>query len=131
MAQNNLAENLVDVPSKRTIAVRPSRPTTVSTPAAAPVVQPRLKVNTFEKLLVVACTLVVALLMVMVVNSKIALTNSEHQLQQLQSTSSKISTENTNLDQQISELQSSTRLEAIAQKDGMSLSNSRIRNVTK
>ncbi|MGF7437756.1 cell division protein FtsL [Lentilactobacillus senioris] len=126
MAQNNLAENLIDVPSKRTISV-PNKPKTV----AAPVATPRLKVNNFEKLLIVACTLVVALLMVLVVNSKIALTNSEHQLQQLQTTSSKISTENTNLDQQISELQSSTRLEAIAQKDSMSLSNSRIRNVTK
>lgn len=126
MAQNNLAENLIDVPSKRTISV-PSKPKTV----AAPVAATQLKVNNFEKLLIVACTLVVALLMVLVVNSKIALTNSEHQLQQLQTTSSKISTENTNLDQQISELQSSTRLEAIAQKDGMSLSNSRIRNVTK
>lgn len=127
MAQNNLAENLIDLPSKQRISVSPSKPKTVS----APVETPRLKVNNFEKLLVVACTLVVALLMVLVVNSKISLTNSEHQLQQLQSTNSKISTENTNLNQQISELQSSTRLEAIAQKDGMSLSNSRIRNVTK
>lgn len=126
MAQNNLAENLIDVPNKRTISV-PKKPKTVVTPIATP----RLKVNNFEKLLMVACALAVAVLMVLVVNSKIALTNSEHQLQQLQTTSSKISTENTNLSQQISELQSSTRLEAMAQKDGMSLSNSRIRNVTK
>lgn len=128
MAQNNLAENLVNQPNRR-ITVKPIQPKAKTLVQPAPKV--KLKVSTSEKLLISACTLIVTLLMVMVVATKISLTNSEHQLQELQSRSAKISNENNDLDQQISELQSSTRLEAIAHKNGMSLSNSHIRNVTK
>ncbi|KRN26206.1 hypothetical protein FD14_GL002578 [Secundilactobacillus similis DSM 23365 = JCM 2765] len=54
--------------------------------------------------------------------------------QQLQDINTKITTtqnQNTNHRQQINELLNRTRLEQIAKKNGMSLSNGKIRNVNK
>jgi cell division protein FtsL len=42
-----------------------------------------------------------------------------------------VNSNNTNLQQQVGELQSSSRLQKIAKENGMSLSNGNIRNVTK
>lgn len=91
----------------------------------------RLSVSLAEKALIVFSCLVLVGLMLAVVSSKIALTNAQHNLQQLDDRITQVHNKNTNLKQQIGELKSSSRLEAIAKKSQMTLNNSNIRNVTK
>ncbi len=126
MAQNNLARNLTQEEPE----------TYVSTPERVkptPGVQPKqhLKLSAFEKTLIVCGSVILTVLMLMVVSSKIALSNSQHQLQHLDTRITAIHNNNINLQQQIGELQSSSRLQKIAKENGMTLSNGNIRNVTK
>ncbi|AQW20581.1 cell division protein FtsL [Lentilactobacillus curieae] len=125
MAQNNLAREIFQQPKTTTFA--PEQPAVKSEPK----VKERLKVSTFEKVLGATLAIVASVLMIYVVSSKIALSNSQHELQQLDNQVATMHNKNTNYKQQIGELQSSSRLEKIAKSSGMSLSNSNIRNVTK
>lgn len=124
MAQNNLAHNLAEQPQPY-----------VSTPDQVRIkkvsISKALKLSSFEKLLIVCGSAVLTVLMLVVVSSKIALSNSQHELQHLDNQIVNVRNNNTNLTQQIGELQSSTRLDKIAHESGMSLSNANIRNVTK
>ncbi|GAD17403.1 cell division protein FtsL [Lentilactobacillus otakiensis] len=124
MAQNNLAHNLTEQPQPYVSAPDQVKIKKVSISKA-------LKLSSFEKLLIVCGSAVLTVLMLVVVSSKIALSNSQHELQHLDNRIVNVRNNNTNLKQQIGELQSSTRLDKIAHKSGMSLSNANIRNVTK
>ncbi len=125
MAQNNLARNLVDQPLEKEIPrVKPR----VRVRAKAKV---RLRVSGLEKALITGCSVVLCILMVAVISSKIALSNSQHSLQQLDNRIERLHNSNTNLRQQMGELQSSSRLQKVAKQNGMSLHNGNIRNVTK
>ncbi|EHM00758.1 cell division protein FtsL [Lentilactobacillus parafarraginis F0439] len=125
MAQNNLARNLT---SQEEPQINVSAPERAINPGT--VAKPHLKLNSFEKLLIVCGSAVLTVLMLLVVSSKIALSDSQHQLQHLDSQIT-MNSNNTNLQQQVGELQSSSRLQKIAKENGMSLSNGNIRNVTK
>lgn len=126
MAQNNLARNLT---SQEEPQINVSAPERAINPGT--VAKPHLKLNSFEKLLIVCGSAVLTVLMLLVVSSKIALSESQHQLQHLDSQITRVNSNNTNLQQQVGELQSSSRLQKIAKENGMSLSNGNIRNVTK
>ncbi|MFD1124921.1 cell division protein FtsL [Lentilactobacillus raoultii] len=128
MAQNNLARNLTQEEPEQPYVSTPRR---VSQPGRQPGFSPRLRLNAFEKVLIIGGSILLTGLMLMVVSSKIALSNSQHELQHLDTRISNIHNDNTNLKQQIGELQSSSRLQKIAKENGMSLSNGNIRNVTK
>ncbi len=127
MAQNNLARNLTQEDPKPYVSA--PKPKQVSTPQGNP--QQRLKLSRFEKLLIVCGSALMTVMMLMVVSSKIALSDAQHNLQHLDNRISTVHNNNTSLQQQIGELQSSTRLQKIAKENGMSLSNGNIRNVTK
>jgi len=70
-------------------------------------------------------------MMVCVVSSKIAMSNAQHDLQSITQTTATIQSRNTNAQQEINELQSRSRLDKIAQKQGLTLDNARIRTVNK
>lgn len=124
MAQNNLARNLTEEPQPSV-----SEPEKVQIKRVS--IGKALKLSSFEKLLIVCGSAMLTVLMLVVVSSKIALSNSQHELQHLDNQIVNVRNNNTNLKQQIGGLQSSTRLDKIAHKSGMSLSNANIRNVTK
>lgn len=125
MEQNNLARSFAQAEPKKVV----STPDQVITKKVR--VSQRLNLSVFEKLLIVCGSALLTVLMLVVVSSKIALSNSQHQLQHLDSQTVNVRNDNTNLKQQIGELQSSSRLDKIAKQSGMSLSNHNIRNVTK
>ncbi|KRN97560.1 hypothetical protein IV54_GL001329 [Levilactobacillus paucivorans] len=77
------------------------------------------------------CGLVLALLMVSVVSTKIAMSNTVHDLQSINNSVTTYQNRNTNAQQEINELQSRSRLDKIAKKQGLTLENDRIRNVNK
>ncbi|MGP4116573.1 cell division protein FtsL [Levilactobacillus zymae] len=133
MAQNSLAEAL---PLSTEPQQRPNikHPQPRVRPQGQPQGQPRrqkLPVSKFEKCLVTACGLVLAVLMVCVVSAKIAMSNAQRDLQTVNQTTATYQNRNTNAQQEINELQSRSRLDKIAQKQGLSLENARIRTVNK
>lgn len=133
MAQNSLAEAvpLTQEPQQRPNIERPQRQ---AQPKLDPQQQPnsqKLPVSKFEKCLLTVCGLVLAVMMVCVVSSKIAMTNAQHQLQSVNSRVTTVQNHNTSAQQEINELQSRSRLDKIAKKQGLSLDNARIRNVSK
>ncbi|KRN02865.1 hypothetical protein FD13_GL001585 [Levilactobacillus senmaizukei DSM 21775 = NBRC 103853] len=69
--------------------------------------------------------------MVSVVSAKIAMSNAQHELQSVNNQVTTYTNRNTNTQQEINELQSRTRLDKIAKKQGLTLENARIRNVNK
>lgn len=133
MAQNSLAEAL---PLTTEPQQRPNieHPKPRVTPQGQPQGQPRrqkLPVSKFEKCLVTVCGLILAGLMVCVVSAKIAMSNAQHDLQTINQTTATYQNRNTNAQQEINELQSRSRLDKIAQKQGLNLENARIRTVNK
>ncbi|MFC6259765.1 cell division protein FtsL [Levilactobacillus fujinensis] len=133
MAQNSLAEAvpLSPEPQQRPNIEQPQRQARPqSNPQRNPQSQ-KLPVSKFEKCLMTVCGLILATLMVFVVSSKIAMSNSQHELQSVNSRVTTIQNGNTNAQQEINELQSRTRLDRIAKKQGLTLQNDRIRNVNK
>ncbi|WP_125581857.1 cell division protein FtsL [Levilactobacillus cerevisiae] len=133
MAQNNLAEAvpLSAEPQQRPNIEQPQRQ---AQPQLNPQQHPnshKLPISKFEKCLLTACGLVLAVMMVCVVSAKITTTNAQHNLQSINSRITTVQNHNTNAQQQINELQSRSRLDKIAKKQGLSLQNARIRNVNK
>ncbi|WP_057879415.1 MULTISPECIES: cell division protein FtsL [Levilactobacillus] len=131
MAQNNLAEAvpLTAEPQQRPNIEQPQRqaqPVSDPTPSGK-----RLPFSKFEKCLMTVCGLVLALLMVSVVSTKIAMSNTVHDLQSINNSVTTYQNRNTNAQQEINELQSRSRLDKIAKKQGLTLENDRIRNVNK
>ncbi|MBU9788276.1 cell division protein FtsL [Lentilactobacillus sp. IMAU92037] len=128
MAQNNLARNIAEEP-KTYVSSPEQTPDEVVTKQVR--VATKLKISPFEKLLIVSGSVILTVLMLLVVSSKIALSNAQHQLQHVDTQIVNVRNDNTNLNQQIGELQSSSRLEKVAKQGNMSLKNANIRNVTK
>lgn len=85
----------------------------------------------FEKALVTVCGIVLTFMMISLVSAKIAVTNAQHNLQNVNSQITKVNNKNTSANQVISELTSQKHLEQVAQKYGLTISNSNIRNVIK
>jgi len=129
MAQNSLAEAvpLTTKPQRRQHIEQP-KPRVQPQPQGQP---QKLPVSKFEKCLVTLCGLALAVMMVCVVSSKIAMSNAQHDLQSITQTTATIQSRNTNAQQEINELQSRSRLDKIAQKQGLTLDNARIRTVNK
>lgn len=128
MAQNNLARDIAEQP--KTYVSSPEQVSTEVTVKRVRVAS-RLQLSAFEKVLIVSGSAILTVLMLLVVSSKIALSNSQHQLQHIDNQIVNVRNDNTNLNQQIGELQSSSRLEKVAKQSNMSLKNANIRNVTK
>lgn len=130
MAQNSLAEAvpLIQEPVRRP-KVQP-QPTPQQQPQQSPRKR-RLPVSKFETCLMTVCGLILAVLMVSVVSAKIAMSNAQHELQSVNNQVTTYTNRNTNTQQEINELQSRTRLDKIAKKQGLTLENARIRNVNK
>lgn len=128
MAQNNLARNIAEEP-KTYVSSPEQTPDEVVTKQVH--VATKLQISPFEKLLIVSGSVILTVLMLLVVSSKIALSNAQHQLQHVDTQIVNVRNDNTNLNQQIGELQSSSRLEKVAKQGNMSLKNANIRNVTK
>lgn len=128
MAQNNLARNIAEEP-KTYVSSPEQTPDEVATQQVH--VATKLQISPFEKLLIVSGSVILTVLMLLVVSSKIALSNAQHQLQHVDTQIVNVRNDNTNLNQQIGELQSSSRLEKVAKQGNMSLKNANIRNVTK
>lgn len=128
MAQNNLARNIAEEP-KTYVSSPEQTPDEVATQQVH--VATKLQISPFEKLLIVSGSIILTVLMLLVVSSKIALSNAQHQLQHVDTQIVNVRNDNTNLNQQIGELQSSSRLEKVAKQGNMSLKNANIRNVTK
>ncbi|UQS86431.1 cell division protein FtsL [Nicoliella spurrieriana] len=70
-------------------------------------------------------------LVLVLISAKVNLSLAQQNLQNVNQKVEKIHNDNSNLKQEVSELQSSSRLQKIAQKNGLSLSNNNIRNVRK
>lgn len=85
----------------------------------------------FEKALVTVCGVVLTFMMISLVSTKIAVTNAQHRMQNVNSEITKVNSQNTSSQQVISELTSQSHLEQVAQKYGLTISNSNIRNVNK
>ncbi|QMU07420.1 cell division protein FtsL [Levilactobacillus suantsaii] len=133
MAQNSLAEAvpLTKEPQQRPNIAQPQPQVQPQGQPAGQLHRQKLPVSKFEKCLVLVCGLVLAGLMVCVVSAKIAMSNAQHDLQTVNQTTTTYRNRNTNTRQEINELQSRTRLDKIAQKQGLSLENARIRTVDK
>jgi len=129
MAQSNLAKEIFQQAEPTYTPAQPVAPVKPAEPKLK--AKTRVGFSTFEKALGLTGSLICVALMIVLVSSKIALTNAQHNLQQVDNRISKVQSQNTNYKQQIGALQSSNRLEKIAHDSGMSLSNANIRNVTK
>jgi len=131
MAQNSLAEAVpfTAEPQQRPNIEQPKRQTRQASQQHPQ--GEKLPVSKFEKCLMTVCGLALALLMVCVVSSKIAMSTAEHNLQSINNKVTTIQNHNTSKQQQINELQSRSRLDKIAKKQGLTLENARIRNVNK
>ncbi|MCL0329887.1 cell division protein FtsL [Apilactobacillus xinyiensis] len=90
-----------------------------------------LKFSKFEKTVVVMGLVFVFAFMIILVSSKVSLGNASNNLHQTISDLNKTHSDNNNLKQQVGELQNSNRLQKIANKNGLSLSNDNVRNVVK
>lgn len=111
-----------------------SQPRIKTTPKRA--VEPNLEPekvgwSKFEKALVTVCGVVLTFMMISLVSTKIAVTTAQHQLQNVNTQITKVNSQNTSAKQVIGELTSQQHLEQVAQKYGLTISNSNIRNVNK
>ncbi|MHA8110024.1 cell division protein FtsL [Lactobacillaceae bacterium Melli_B4] len=91
----------------------------------------KVHISKIEKLLYSFFALTILALLILVIAAKNGYSASQQNLQDVNQNVEKIHNDNGNLKQEISELQSSSRLQNIAQKNGLSLSNNNIRNVRK
>ncbi|MBW1605408.1 cell division protein FtsL [Lactobacillus sp. Sy-1] len=95
--------------------------------------QPQKKhgISTGEKFLYCSFLAGLIILTLLSIGVKGGLSTAQQNLQNVNQTVDKIHNDNGNLKQEVSELQSSSRLQKIAQEKGLSLSNNNIRNVRK
>ncbi|KRL53135.1 hypothetical protein FD35_GL001376 [Furfurilactobacillus rossiae DSM 15814] len=66
-----------------------------------------------------------------IIHSQIEITNAQRNLQTTQTQLTKVNNANASATQEISELSSRSRLDAVAQKNGLTLTSQNIRNVSK
>lgn len=118
---SNAAKNLVNqtTPQQEEWQATPAQPT-------VPVVSWRQEIR-----LCVACGAVLLGMMGAVVTMKIAVTNANHHLQDVQAQVSRVSNDNASERQEIAELTSESHLNQAAKKYGFSDANTSVRNVNK
>lgn len=125
MAQNLAQSQPYEQPS---VAKPLRQPQSVEQPA---VHQKRLPISGFEILLSIICGIVVVCFAVNIIHSQIEITNAQRNLQTTQTQLTKVNNANASATQEISELSSGSRLDAVAQKNGLTLTSQNIRNVSK
>ncbi|KIS03092.1 cell division protein FtsL [Paucilactobacillus wasatchensis] len=129
MAQN-AAEQLIVDPSNEAVEIAQPKHRPIHTPAPS-VLPKKVTWSKFEKVLVTSCSLVLTFMMITLVSTKIAVTNTQHQLQNVNSSITKVKSSNTSNRQVINELTSQSHLEKVAKENGLTISNTDIRNVNK
>lgn len=90
-----------------------------------------VSLSKFEILSTIVCSAIIAIMMLTLVSAKISLANSQRELQNVQTSISKVNSDNTSQQQEISALTSQSNLKKIAQKYGFKDSNTNVRNVNK
>lgn len=126
MAQNSTARQMPAVPT-REYKGNPRQQTVHKTQSDAQ----RVAFSNMEKSFFCFIGAVSLVLMIMLVSSQVELSNSSQFLQNINSEITAIQTKSSDLTQEVNELASNDRLNGIAKKNGLDLSESRIRNVTK
>lgn len=91
----------------------------------------RVPLSKFEKLLMGVCSLVVLVMMVMVVSTKIAISNGQRELQSIQNQISNVNSVNISKKEEISYLSSKSRLQKTAVQYNLKDSNSDVKDITK
>lgn len=129
MAQNNLARQAV--PMKPLRVANPERPIHTTTGAQTLEVPEHLNLSKFEKCLMTLGTVAVLCMMVWLVSLKIGVSTAQQNLQDVNASVTAVQTKNVSTKQEVNELQNRARLDKVAQKDGLTLSNGKIRNVNK
>lgn len=126
MAQNSLATQFQPqaLPKQPTVPLHSHSTQVVSKPATLPVSQ-------FEKCLAVGLSLVLVVMALMVVNAKNGVSAAQQHLQDVNSQITRYENKNTSDRQTINELMNRSRLEKVAKQNGMTLSDSKVRNVNK
>lgn len=123
-----MAQNLAQAqPYSAPESAQPKQTEAVN-PKAAP---KRLPISGFEILLGAICGIVIVCFAVNIIHSRIDITNAQRNLQTTQVQLSHVNNENAAATQEISELTSRTRLDAVAKKNGLTLTSQNIRNVSK
>lgn len=99
----------------------------------APDVQPNQKValSAMEKMTLAIIGIAFFGMLVGLLTTKIAVVNAQRDLQTTTQTMTQVHARNSDLKQEIGELTSSDRLDAFAQKNGLTLNENNIRNVSK
>ncbi|AMV68549.1 Cell division protein FtsL [Pediococcus damnosus] len=129
MAQNNLAEAFpAHKPIKRHV---PDLKEGTLHKAKAVVIPKSLPFSKFEKILMTFCGIILTGLMIFVISGKISLSGAEHELSSSQEQVTKVTSNNSNLKQEVNQLSSRSRLNKIAKQYGLSLTTQNIRNVDK
>lgn len=117
----------------RKIAVEPQ--ITVDTPAqTAPVAAPtpsKVPFSGLERFGLCCVAVVTLVLMVLLVQTNVGVASAQRQLQNVQSHITQVQSSNVDLRQEVSELSSSDRLSAYAQKNGLAFDDANVRNVSK
>lgn len=91
----------------------------------------RVAFSKFEQLLTAVCSLVVLAMMVMVVSTRIAISNGQRELQSIQNQISNVNSENISKKEEISYLSSKSRLQKTAVQYNLKDSNSDVKDITK
>ncbi|MCH5463138.1 cell division protein FtsL [Lactobacillus sp. LC28-10] len=126
MAQNNLATQFQPqaFPEQPTVPLHSPSTQVVTKPKALPV-------SKFEKCLCTLGGLILLGMMLMLVSTKIGVSTTQQHLQDVETKITKLENQNTSDRQTINELMNRSRLEKVAKQNGMTLSNSKVRNVNK
>ncbi|MHC9532861.1 cell division protein FtsL [Dellaglioa sp. L3N] len=126
MAQNSTARPIPTTPSKK-YRESPRQQPIHKTQAGTQ----RVALSKIEKSLFGLIGVISLILMITLVSAQVKLSNSSQFLQNINSEITAIQTKSSDLTQEVNELASNNRLNGIADKNGLNLSESRIRNVTK
>ncbi|WP_125605295.1 cell division protein FtsL [Lapidilactobacillus bayanensis] len=94
-------------------------------------VKQKVRFSAFEKVMASVIAAIAVIMMVALVHTTVSVSASQRQLQDVQTSITKVKTANTDLQQEIGELSSSDRLAAYAKKNGLTFKEANVRNVTK
>lgn len=91
----------------------------------------KVPLSVVERLAMIVGGLVIIGLMITLVSAKIAVGNSQRQLQSINTEITNFKTHNADLKQEIGTLNSSDRLQQFAQKHGLTFNEQSVRNISK
>lgn len=95
------------------------------------VLEAKVPLSIFERLAMMVGGLVIVGLMISLVSAKIAVGNSQRNLQSINTEVSDLKTQNADLKQEVGTLNSSDRLQQFAQKHGLTFNEQSVRNISK